>query len=311
MELVKNKVLLQHIKRFLFVFLGSFILGIGCGLFLIPYNIVSGGVTGIAIILHYTLGWDADLMTAIVTVIFFILGWIFLGKQFALKTLIATIIYPLSVVLGTFLWEHNILNLGAVNDMNILLASIFGGILVGAGVGLTFVGGGSTGGVDVIALTLQKYTSIKTSHATFAVDGLIILVGFIYRGKFDMVLIGIMSAFITSLMVDRLFDADRNVVVNIISKKHDEINEYVIKQLDRGSTIISGIGGYSKEEVTILQVVLNIREYYILQDIISRVDPTAFVSVSKTFSVRGEGFKAHGNVVQGLNNKKENEKEDI
>ena len=124
-----------------------------------------------------------------------------------------------------------------------------------------------------------------------------------------MVLIGVMSAFITSLMVDRLFEADRNVAVNIISKKYNEINEYVIKQLDRGSTIITGVGGYSKEGVTILQVVLNYREYYILQDIIARVDPTAFVSVSKTLSVRGEGFKAHSNVVQGLSDKKNGNKE--
>ena len=309
MELAKNKVLLQNIKRFLFVFLGSFTLGIGCGLFLIPYNIVSGGVTGIAVILHYSLGWNAELMAAIISLAFFILGWILLGNHFALKTFLATIIYPSAVTIGTLLWENNIFNLGAINDMNILLASLFGGILVGTGVGLTFVGGGSTGGVDVIALALKKYTKIKTSHATFTVDGIIILIGFLCSGQFNMVLIGVMSAFITSLMVDRLFEADRNVAVNIISKKYNEINEYVIKQLDRGSTIITGVGGYSKEGVTILQVVLNYREYYILQDIIAKVDPTAFVSASKTFSVRGEGFKAHSNVVQGLSDKKNGNKE--
>ena len=308
MGIIKNKNLMQQLKRIGFVILGSFILGIGCGLFLIPYNVVSGGVTGITIILHHIFNWDAEIVTTIITIAFFILGFILLGGQFAVKTIISTIVYPASVWLGTILWENNLFNLGEINDMNVLLAALFGGIFVGVGVGLTFVGGGSTGGVDVIALSLQKFTKIKTSIATFTVDGVIILVGFIFTGKFNMVLLGIMSAFVTSLMVDRLFDADRNVVVNIISKKYNEINEYVIKQLDRGSTIIAGVGGYSKEEVTILQVVLNIREYYILQGVISKIDPNAFVSVSKTFSVRGEGFKEHGNVAQGLTNKKKNEK---
>lgn len=309
MGIFKNKSLMQQLKRIGFVILGSFILGIGCGLFLIPYNVVSGGVTGITIILHHIFNWDAEIVTTIVTIAFFILGFILLGGQFAVKTIISTIVYPTSVWIGTILWENNLFNLGEINDMNVLLAAIFGGILVGTGVGLTFVGGGSTGGVDVIALALKKYTKIKTSIATFAIDGAIILVGFIFTGKFNMVLIGVMSAFITSLMVDRLFEADRNVAVNIISKKYNEINEYVIKQLDRGSTIITGVGGYSKEGVTILQVVLNYREYYILQDIIAKVDPTAFVSASKTFSVRGEGFKAHSNVVQGLSDKKNGNKE--
>ena len=308
MGIIKNKNLMQNLKRIGLVILGSFRLGIGGGLFLIPYQVVSGGITGITIIINHVFSWDAEIVTAVLTVGFFILGFLLLGKQFALKTTIATIVYPSSVWLGTLLWENNLFNLGELNDMNILLAAFFGGIFVGVGVGLTFIGGGSTGGVDVIALSLQKFAKVKTSVITFAVDGIIILLGFVFTGKFNMVLIGIISAFVTSLMVDRLFDADRNVVVNIISKKYEEINEYVIKQLDRGSTFISGVGGYSKGEITILQVVLNIREYYILQGVISRIDPTAFVSVSKTFSVRGEGFKEHGNIAQGLTNKK-NEKE--
>ena len=94
-------------------------------------------------------------------------------------------------------------------------------------------------------------------------------------------------------MIGRLFDTEKNMVVNIISKKNDEINRIVTQELDRGSTIISGIGGYTLEEVSILEVVLDIREYYVLMDIIAKVDPTSFVTVTKLSAVKGEGFKSH------------------
>ena len=104
---------------------------------------------------------------------------------------------------------------------------------------------------------------------------------------------GIMSSFVASFMVNKLFDSEKNVVVNIISKKYTEINEFILKELDRGSTLINGVGGYSQGEVTILQVVCDIKEYYVLEDIIAKVDPNAFVFSSKASFVKGEGFKAH------------------
>lgn len=306
---------IQSIKRNIFIILGSLILGVGCGLFLVPYNIVSGGVTGIGIILSNAVpAWagQAEVIVTIVTWGFFFLGLIFLGIKFAVKTLIATIVYPLALILGTFLYEQVPgLSLGAIENIDgihTLLAGLFGGLFVGAGVALTFLGGGSTGGVDVLTLIVQKYTNIKTSYVTFIIDASIILISHIFSGDLTTTLIGVTSAFVTSMVIDKMFDAERNVIVNIISKKHDEINKFVLKSLDRGSTLLKSIGGYSKEELQVLQVVLNIREYYILQDIIAKVDPTAFVVVSRAMSVRGEGFKEHS-VSNTLSKKKKVENE--
>lgn len=297
MELFKNKAKLQVFRRVFLIIVGSFILGLGSGLFLTPYNIVSGGLSGIAVILHVLFNFNINLWIWILTFAFFFVGWIVLGTPFAAKTFLSSLVYPLSVMLGTYLYEYTPLNFGSITEItgsvNYLLAALFGGIFVGTGVGLTFLGGGSTGGVDVITLIITKYTSVKASVPSFIVDAVTILLGAVSGNSFSVTLMGIISAFVASLMVDKIFDSERNVVVNIISKNYEEINRFVLSKLDRGSTIIDGIGGYSQTEVKILQVALPSREYYVLQEIIAQVDPTAFVVVSKASSIRGEGFKAH------------------
>ena len=297
MSISKNKQ--QIAKRLFLIIVGSFILGLGSGLFLIPYGIVTGGVSGMAIVCSSLIGLTEEVWVTIFTWVFFLLGWIILGTKFAAKTVLSTIIYPLAVFLGTYLNTNTIFNLGTISEINnsfyILLAGVFGGILVGTGVGLTFLGGGSTGGVDVITLSFQKFLGFKASHVSFIVDAIIVFLGFILieENDFGLTLNGIISAYIASFMIGRLFDTEKNMVVNIISKKNDEINRIVTQELDRGSTILSGIGGYTLEEVSILEVVLDIREYYVLMDIIAKVDPTSFVTVTKLSAVKGEGFKSH------------------
>lgn len=284
---------LKYIKRFIFVLTGSLILGIGNGLFFIPFDIVAGGISGICIIINVLSGINTALLITIINWIFFFLGWIILGHDFALKTIVSAIVYPLAVLLGTYLYNSGLrLEAGTDINVNYLLAAIFGGLFVGVGVALTFLGGGSTGGVDVITLVIQKYTGIKASIPSFLVDSSIILLGFIIN-PFNIILIGIISAFMSSTMIDKLFDAERNVVVNIISNKYQEINQFILEKLNRGSTIVDAVGGYSECDYKLLQVVLNYREYYILEDIVAKVDAKAFMYMTKAYSVKGEGFKAH------------------
>lgn len=292
-----KKEIFKFIIRILKIIIGSFLLGLGNGLFMIPYSIIAGGVSGIGIIIGKLCSIsDITLMITLINVAFFILGWILLGHSFALKTVISTIIYPVAIIIGTALYNAG-LNFGVVEEiandsMYYLLAAVFGGIFIGAGVALTFSGGGSTGGVDVITLVINKYTGIKASRLSFFVDAVIILLGLIVN-PFDKLLVGIISTFTTSIIIDKLFDSEKNVVANVISSKYDEINNFVADKLDRTTTIISAVGGYSSNEVKLLQIVLNYQEYYILEDIIAKVDPQAFVYITKAYSVKGEGFKAH------------------
>jgi len=298
LKMKSKKEMINLVKRCLLVVLGSFILGFGSGLFLVPYDIIAGGVTGISIIInHYFPQVNISILIMIVNWVFFFIGWIFLGHGFAAKTIISAVVYPLSVMVGSWLFNHGF-SLGdptqviSNGSISLILASVFGGALVGLGVALTFKGGGSTGGVDVIILIFNKFTPIKASYISFFIDATVILIGFVVN-SFDMILLGIVSCFISSIMINKFFDSEHNVVVNVISSKYKEINSFVLEKLDRGSTIIQAIGGYSANEQVMLQIVLNYREYYLLEEIIAKVDPKAFVYMTQAYSVKGEGFKNH------------------
>lgn len=307
----------RKIKKILLVILGSVILGVGTGIFLTPYNIISGGVSGIAIIINHFTSWSIDMMIMVLTWGFFFLGWLLLGNEFAVKTIISAIVYPLAFMLGTFLQENTMLNLQTIVNVNgvdlptvnYLISALVGGVFVGAGCALTYLGGGSTGGVDVITLAVQKYTGIKASIPYLLIDTTIIILGLIFVNDFDVTLMGIMSSFVASFMVNKLFDTEKNVVVNIISQKYEELNQFILKKLDRGSTLVRGEGGYSQKDITILQVVCDVKEYYILEDIIAKVDPNAFVFSNKASYVRGEGFKSHEKPKLKLFSKKEKQTE--
>ena len=295
---------LRSFKRLALVIIGSAVLGLGAGFFQSPNNIVAGGLTGIGIILENALPLNigVDVYVAVLQVVFFILGWIFLGKNMAIKTAVATVVYPLTLSLGAYLatvatdvFPNFFAVDGVIPDIltvNYLISAVFGGVLVGTGVGLTFLGGGSTGGVDILVLILQKYTKQKTSTLTLLVDGCIVILGLVALKRLDLMLVGLISAFSTSIMIDRIFDTEENVSVSVISKKYEEINEIVLKQFQRGSTIVDAIGGYSQQNIKMLIVVLDIREYYLLEEIVAKVDPSAFMYMNKASSVRGEGFKS-------------------
>ncbi len=308
----------RKIKKILLVILGSVILGVGTGIFLTPYNIISGGVSGIAIIINHFTSLSIDMMITALTWGFFLLGWLLLGNEFAAKTIVSAIVYPLASMLGSFLQENTMLNLQTIVNVdgvylptvNYLISALVGGVFVGSGCALTYLGGGSTGGVDVITLSVQKYTGIKASVPYLLIDTTIILLGLIFVNDFDVTLMGIMSSFVASFMVNKLFDTEKNVVVNIISQKYEELNQFILKKLNRGSTLVRGEGGYSQKDITILQVVCDIKEYYILEDIIAKVDPNAFVFSNRASYVRGEGFKSHEKPKLKLFSKKDNDTEE-
>lgn len=308
----------RKIKKLLLVILGSVILGVGTGIFLTPYNIISGGVSGIAIIINHFTSLSIDMMITALTWGFFLLGWVLLGNEFAAKTIVSAIVYPLASMLGSFLQENTMLTLQTIVNVdgvdlptvNYLISALVGGVFVGSGCALTYLGGGSTGGVDVITLSVQKYTGIKASVPYLLIDTTIILLGLIFVNDFDVTLMGIMSSFVASFMVNKLFDTEKNVVVNIISQKYEELNQFILKKLNRGSTLVRGEGGYSQKDITILQVVCDIKEYYILEDIIAKVDPNAFVFSNRASYVRGEGFKSHEKPKLKLFSKKDNDTEE-
>ena len=292
------------IKNLLLVIIGTSVLAFGVGVFIIPFKLVTGGVPGVSIILNAIIPANISIeaYTAIVTWVLFFLGLLVLGKDFALKTLLSTIIYPLVVGLTSRLVDPNVLNgffdlaegplYQDYQQIAVVIASIVGGAFVGAGCSLTFLGGGSTGGVDVLSLIVYKYCKkIKTSTSIFLIDGTLVILGMFIMNNLILTLLGVFSAFVCALVVDHLFlGASKEFVAHIVTDKYDEITKAVHEEIDRTTTLVNCIGGYSHEEKKLVIVSFTMNEYSKLDDLINRIDKDAFRTIHRAHEISGKGF---------------------
>lgn len=296
-----NKLFQSHkmlIKNITLTVLGTLLLSLATGLFILPYNLVVGGMSGLAILMNTVIPLGKELWVTIVTISLYLLGLVFLSRDFALKTLISTIVYPLGVSFFSYLASPDVLGGmfylpgSSYNEIGILLAALFGGIFTGAGCAITFLGGGSTGGLDIIAFIICKYFK-RANHAyvLFINDALIVLIALFVMHDLVLILLGIICAFVTALVIDKLFLGEtRAFVANILSTAHTQINQEIIERLDRTTTIIPATGGYSGKEYQMLMVTFTINQYATLLDIINRNDKKAFVAIHPAHEINGEGF---------------------
>lgn len=300
-----SKINLKSLKNFGLVVLGTFILAVAIELFILPASLNTGGVSGIAICFEYagitTEFFTTEVIISIFTWLLFFLGLIFLGWKFSLKTLVSTIFYPIFIFLLEWLVKNvdwllivNSPSLIGREAMAQLLCSIFGGACVGIGIAITFLGGGSTGGVDVITFILCKYIKkLKSSVSIFAIDALIIILGVVVNPTHDLALalLGVLSAFIAALMVDKLFiGSSKSFVAYVVTDKYKELTEAIITELDRTTSILDIEGGYSKEMKKMVMVSFTMFQYSNLISLITRLDKKAFVTVHKAHEINGEGF---------------------
>ena len=307
--MAKNKVLKQ-ITNYAAVIIGTFLLSFGAVIFLEHSNLVAGGVSGIAIVVQSAVRAGLndnsimiyDYVVYGLMVIFWVIGLIFLGKDFALKTLLSSLLYiGLTALFFRVPFFAELADKFAGTDLpeearagNLILCGIFGGVFVGGGVALTFVGGGSTGGVDVIQVLMSKYLRIKESVSGFIIDTLIIVVGMAIMQKWVPALCGILASFVTAVLIEIVYIKGQTAYqVDIISEKWEEISRYAQDELERGATIIRAEGGYKGEERVILRVVFDQRQYEKIREYIATVDPKAFVTFTQTNAVFGEGFKSN------------------
>ena len=300
-----SKINLKSLKNFGLVVLGTFILAVAIELFILPASLNTGGVSGIAICFEYagitTEFFTTEVIISIFTWLLFFLGLIFIGWKFSLKTLVSTIFYPIFIFLLEWLVKNvdwlliiNSPSLIGREAMAQLLCSIFGGACVGIGIAITFLGGGSTGGVDVITFILCKYIkNLKSSVSIFAIDALIIILGVVVNPTHDLALalLGVLSAFIAALMVDKLFiGSSKSFVAYVVTDKYKELTEAIITELDRTTSILDIEGGYSKEMKKMVMVSFTMFQYSNLISLITRLDKKAFVTVHKAHEINGEGF---------------------
>lgn len=267
------------------IVLGNLAIAIGVSFFILPSNILSGGVAGIAVALEPVFHIEPRLVINGLTIGLYILGAVLLGKQFALKTFVSTIVYPLFItVLGIWFADVRITS-------NPLLASIYGGIFVGTGIGLVYRVGGSTGGMDIPPLIINKYTHIPLSSLVMMIDGLTVLLGAIVYG-IEASMIGLVSVWVCGQVINKLITLGAREAKNvlIISEKHDEVIQQIYQQIDRGVTILHATGAYTQQEKPVIMVVLYKKQFIELNRVIAAVDPEAFVIVSDVNEVQGRGF---------------------
>ena len=293
--------LLIQLKNFALVLLGTLVLAFGCAIFVIPFSIVTGGVTGISIIItnmFVSLKDQIDIVICIITWGLFFLGLLILGWDFAIKTLVSTIVYPLAISIFMKLVDPDVLD-GVFHlassphaDIALIISALFGGLCVGTGCALTFLGGGSTGGVDILAFVFCKYVKKwKSSTIIFVIDALTVLCGLFVIKDLIITFLGVISAWIAAMVIDKIFiGSEKAFTAQIVSDKYEEINLAIHNDIHRTTTMFVASGGYSREDKTVLSVTFAMREYADLMNVIKRIDPTAFVSISQAHEINGEGF---------------------
>jgi len=289
----------RTLTNYLLIIIGSAILAIGDAFFIIPYNIVSGGVAGFGIVMSFMMGWNTELTITVAQWGLFFIGILLLGAKFGFKTIISTIVYPLFLFLFTYVydnyeWVHLPAMTGADGTMVsiLVLAGLVGGTLVGAGCGLTYLGGGSTGGVDCLSLASAKYFKIKTAVTGFVIDATIVCVYIVYMDSILLLLVGIISAFMCAFLINLTYKEDQNsYVADIISEKWELINNEINYALDRGTTLLESYGGYTGKEKMMIHVVFSKEDYDEIMKLIFKYDPDAFVFTTQAHEATGEGFR--------------------
>jgi len=280
------------------IVLGSFILAAGFVFFINPYNIVPGGVYGIGIVVHHLIpGIPIGMFGLAMNIPLTLLGIRILGPRFGVKTVIGMVLASVFMDMLTFLIgdesPKTMLN-GSIDLSNdVLLACIFGGVLIGLGLGLIFKAKATSGGSDIVAMIIAKYTRLPLGQLMIYVDSVIVLLGFVVFRDWKIPLYSWIVIFITGKVIDVVLEGvSYDKTLFIISDKYDEIRDKILTDLSRGGTFINGNGMFNNAEKKIIFTVVNRRELAILQEFIHQIDPNAFLTVIDANEILGKGFKS-------------------
>ena len=274
----------QTAKSLLAVVVGNFLYALTVKLFLLPGNLVTGGTTGIALTLNHFCPIPISGFVLAFNIVMLLVGLLILGKAFAATTLASSFLYPAFLELCDWLLGDLVLT----NDL--LLCTIFTGIGVGVALGMVIRSGSSTGGMDIPPLVCKKLLGIPVSVSMYFFDGLIILSQALFQPA-ENVLYGILLMIIYTFMIDKmLMLGNARTELKIVSAKHNEITEAILRQVDRGVTLLSAEGGYTRTETKLVLSVISNRELIKVEKLVHDIDPECFMVVSRVSEVRGRGF---------------------
>lgn len=277
---------LPSIRDFALIVLGAFLQALALRTFLIPANLVGGGVSGIAQIVNHYTGWPIGLMVFLGNVPLFVLGWRYLGgRPFAMRTAVAVVVYAFFV---DFLVRF-ISPTGITDDL--LLNALYGAVLSGIGYGLVYRGQGTSGGSDVLARILNHWRAVPMTQSYLMVDTLVILGGGLVFG-WKQALYAIIVLYVSGLVADATLEGGSTVrAAMIITDRAEAVAGHIMEDLERGVTILTGTGAYSGSTKPVLYCVVTRSEIQSLKRIVHEADPDAFMVIGSAHEALGEGFK--------------------
>lgn len=294
----KKKKVKDYFLKYFFMTIGVMLVAFSFSFFLDPYNLVIGGVGGVAIIFKPYM--DTSLMILIINIVLLFLALLLLGKESCINSIYGSLMFPAFTKIFNLLYAWlKELNGGAnlVSENNMLLVTLIGALIMGVGLGVVVKNGGTTGGTEIPQNIALKYWKMPFSLSLFLFDGSIVLLGFIFvrdaNGmlQYEYLLYAIIFIYLSGIVMDQIvFRGFNKRAVSIISEHNEEIKEKILHDFNRGVTVVNAVGGYTGEKRTKLICVLTTSQFYKLKAIINEIDPHAFYYTVRANEVGGEGF---------------------
>lgn len=273
------------IKNIAFILFGAAIFAFGLVHFNMQNNLAEGGITGITLLLYFLFGMDPSFTNLALNIPLFFLGWKLLGRQSFFYTVIGT------VGLSVFLWIFQRFAIHMPLKHDLTLAALFAGVFVGIGLGIIFRYGGTTGGVDIIARLVYKYKGISMGKTMFAFDAVVITLSLLLYLSYREAMYTLVAVFVAARVIDFMQEGGYAAKgATIISEKSEQIAQKILTEMERGVTVLKGRGSYTNRERDVLYCVVAKNELPRLKNVITSVDPHAFVAVTDVHDVLGEGF---------------------
>ena len=280
---IRGKDMRKNFWQYLSVALGCIIGSIAINLFLVPHHLLSGGVSGLAIIIYFLFGFPIGVQIFIMNVPLIYAAYKYIGREFTIATIYGTVMFSVAVDATRFLTKYN-----PIDDP--LLSALAGGVLGGIGSGLIFRVNGSAGGLDIVAAIVKKYYSFNVGVVGFAVNCAIMLISAALFGL-KLAILTLISMFVTANLTDKVVEGfNRKKTIFIVSYNPDEIVQTILQEVGRGATILRAEGAFTRQEKQVIFVVVSLTQIAKIKMLVQEADPAAFMIVSDTTEVLGRGF---------------------
>lgn len=280
---MKNK-----INQYVWVAIGCLLSGLAINAFLVPHHLLSGGVSGLAIIFYFLFGFPIGVQILLMNIPLLYAGYRLLGREYTIGTIYGTILFSLAVDATTFVSRFNLID-------DPIISAVTGGVLAGIGSGLIFRVNGSGGGLDIVAAIVKKYYSLNFGVVGFGINCLIMGVAAMLFGL-KLAMLTLISMFISANLTDKVVEGfNRKKTVFIVSYNTDAIIDVILKEVGRGVTILHGQGAFTRQAKQVLFVVVSLTQIAKIKQLVDEVDPYAFMIVQDAAEVMGRGFTLPGN----------------